>query len=665
MNNKLLKDQLDLLINSYNQKKYDIVKKIGLDITYNFPKNAFAWKILGLVFEKENNLTKAINAYQKAITNSSNDQDLFHTYFNLANTQLGIGKVNEAIINYNKSIELNPNFFGSYANLAYANQKLGDLNNAIINLDKANKLNNKSPEIFNNLGNIYRQIGNLNKSIKHLKEAIRLNPKYAKAHNNLANAYKKIGKLDEAILSYRRAIHNDKNMVSAEANMLHLKRNICDFSISDKISKISSTLGITTKSIPPFLALSWNDNPEHNYLRSKNYINENFKENFSKKNKLKYQNKKIKIGYFSADFYDFPSMHLMSGILEKHNRNFFEIYAFSYGPNNDDWMNRKIKSTVDHFLDVKNLPTKEIVELSHKNNIDIAIDENCFTSNGRTELFQNRLAGIQINFLGYPGTSGADFIDYIVADKIVIPKENKKYFTEKIIYMPHCYQPNDNLRKISSDKKTRKDFNLPEKSFVLCCFNQTYKISLFEFKIWMKILSKIEHSVLWLLKSNHWAEQNLLQEAKRNNINPNRIIFAERISQSEHLARHKHADIFIDTFNYNAHTTASDALWAGLPIVTKKGNQFAARVASSLLNSVDLNELICENEKEYENLILELSNNPSKLETIKKKLSNNKSKKNLFDTERYTKNFELGLKKVYDLFQAEKQPQDIEIVENL
>ena len=665
MNKNPPTDQLNLLLNSYKEKNFQKAEEIALKITKDFSDHTLAWNILGLICESKNEFSKAANAYQKAIKTSKNDLNLFYIYFNLGNSLQALNKTNEAIENYKKSIELKPNFFASHANLAYAHHKLGNLNEAIKNYEKAIKLNNKSPETFNNLGNLHRQLGNLNKSINNLLVAIKLNPNYAKAHNNIAKSYEKIGKLDEAIVFYEKALKIDPNLYEAESHLILTKKNICDFSISDKILNLSSKIGILTKSIPPFLALSWNDNPEQQMLRSKKYINENFTNKFLEIPNFKYNNKKIKIAYFSADFYDFPSMHLMSGMLEKHNRDFFEIYAFSYGPNNDDWMNRKIKSTVDHFLDVKNMPINQIIEITRKNKIDIVLDENCFTYNGRTELFQNRLAGIQINFLGYPGTSGANFIDYIVADKTVIPAYNKNFYSEKAIYMPHSYQPNDNLRKISINGKTRKDFNLPENSFVLCCFNKAYKISYLEFNIWMNILKKINNSVLWLLKTNIWAMQNICNEAKKNGINPKRIIFAERVAHSEHLARHSLADLFVDTFNYNAHTTASDALWAGLPLVTKEGNQFSARVASSLLKSVNLHELITKNSEEYEKLILELARNPTKLSKLKKELTINKEKKPLFDTERYTKNFEKGLYQAYDLFMAGKKPEDIEVIDDL
>ena len=441
--------------------------------------------------------------------------------------------------------------------------------------------------------------------------------------------------------------------------------SIGDHSNFKNLDKESSRLGISTKSVEPFFGLSWVDNPAEQLQRSINYVTEKFKRypiNLSVKPKM--LPKRIKIAYVSGDFYNFPTMHLLAGVLEAHNRECFEIYAFSYVLRQNDEMRKRIKLGVDHFIDVNNLSSIEIAKLIQNNNIDISIDLNGYTRKSRSEIFQYRMSPIQINYLGYPSTMGANFMDYIIADPVTIPDENRDFYSEKIIYMPHTYQANDDKRKIAKTNSKRVDFNLPEKGFVFCCFNQIYKISPKEFNIWMRLLRNVNNSVLWLIKSNKWVEQNFSKEAKRQGIDPLRIVFAEKLSHSEHLARHKHADLFIDTFNYNAHTTASDALWAGLPIVTKQGKQFSARVTSSLLTACGLPELITKNEKEYEDLIYELATNPKKLKTISLKLSENKKNKPLFNTKQYTNNFENGLQKAYDLYFNGEHPKNIFVNKN-
>jgi len=284
-----------------------------------------------------------------------------------------------------------------------------------------------------------------------------------------------------------------------------------------------------------------------------------------------------------------------------------------------------------------------------------------YTKNNRLSIFNQRIAPIQINYLGYPGTMGADYFDYIIADPILIPKNQKQFYSEKIIYMPHSYQPNDNKLEVPELNTSRSDHGLPEKGIVFCCFNQNYKIGINEFNIWMKVLKKIDKSVLWLIESNKWARQNIFKQAELNNVSSSQIIFAKKLSHPKHLERHKHADLFLDTFNYNAHTTASDALWAGLPVITKQGNQFAARVASSLLSALDLNELVTQTEYEYEKMIIDYASQPIKLKEIREKININKNSKPLFDTLQYTRDFELGLSKAHELFLNGERPRDIVI----
>jgi predicted O-linked N-acetylglucosamine transferase (SPINDLY family) len=273
-----------------------------------------------------------------------------------------------------------------------------------------------------------------------------------------------------------------------------------------------------------------------------------------------------------------------------------------------------------------------------------------FTKDTRLAPFAYGLAPVQISFLGYPGTLGAEFIDYIVADPVLIPKDKRQHYSEQIVYLPNTYQPNDSTRAISVRDMTREEMGLPSDGFVFCCFNSNYKISSKEFDVWMRVLAKTEGSVLWLLKSNQWATVNLKQEAEARGISADRLIFAEKVPQAEHLARHRLADLFLDTFNYNAHTTTSDSLWAGLPVVTKLGEGFAARVAASLLTAVDLPELIAESEEAYEALILELVTHPVKLDQIKSKLDANRIKQPLFNTEMYTKHLECGYRLAYDRY---------------
>jgi predicted O-linked N-acetylglucosamine transferase (SPINDLY family) len=354
----------------------------------------------------------------------------------------------------------------------------------------------------------------------------------------------------------------------------------------------------------------------------------------------------------------------MAGLLREHDKKNFEVFAYSYGRTKSGDLRKKAEEYVEHFFDVTDQSDQEIADLARSHGLDIAIDLMGYTADTRSNIFEYRLAPVQINYLGYPGYMGADFIDYIIADPIIIPTKQRVFYTEHVIYLPHTYQPNDEARAIADRATTRSEFCLPEDVFVFCCFNNTYKISQSEFDIWMNLLRKIDKSVFWLLKSNKWAELNLRKEAELRGIDPRRLVFAEHLPAAEHLARHKHADLFVDTFNYNAHTTASDALWSGLPVVTMQGKQFAARVAASLLKSVGLPELITETKEDYENLIFQLATEPKRLAEIKEKLARNRLKEPLFDTKRYTRNFERGLRNAYQLYCDDKPPQDIWVRED-
>jgi predicted O-linked N-acetylglucosamine transferase (SPINDLY family) len=324
-------------------------------------------------------------------------------------------------------------------------------------------------------------------------------------------------------------------------------------------------------------------------------------------------------------------------------------------------MRGRLHKAFDRFIDVENMVDIKIAQLSRDLNIDIAVDLTGFTSDSRAGIFSYRSAPIQVNYLGYPGTMGADYIDYIVADKTLIPLDAQSHFTEQVVYLPNSYQVNDRKRLISEKQFRREDLDLPEDGFVFCCFNNNFKILPATFEGWMRILKVVEGSVLWLLQDNQWVVENLKKEAEKQGIAADRLVFAERLPLPEHLARHRQADLFLDTLPYNAHTTSSDALWAGLPVLTLMGRSFASRVAASLLNAIGLTELITKTQEEYETLAIELAMNPNKLADIKLKLAKNRLTTPLFDTPLFTKNLEAAYIKMYERYQAGLEPDHIAI----
>jgi predicted O-linked N-acetylglucosamine transferase (SPINDLY family) len=333
-------------------------------------------------------------------------------------------------------------------------------------------------------------------------------------------------------------------------------------------------------------------------------------------------------------------MYLLARMFELHDKQRFEIHAFSYGGAGEDEMRARLIGAVDHFHDVTSLDDQAIANRARALGIDIAVDLKGYTEDGRPAIFAHRAAPVQLSYLGYPGTLGSDFIDYILADPVVIPPEQRAFYSEKLLLLPNSYQPNDDRRRISAQAATRSGCGLPEKGFVFCCFNNSYKITACEFDIWMRLLGQVEGSVLWLLRTNMAVETNLRREAARRGIDPARLVFADKMPLPEHLARHRCADLFLDTFNVNAHTTASDALWAGLPVLTKIGKSFAARVAASLLHAVGMQELVTDSADDYERLAFAIATDSEKLAALRHKLAQNRLTTPLFDAERYVRDVE-------------------------
>jgi len=355
---------------------------------------------------------------------------------------------------------------------------------------------------------------------------------------------------------------------------------------------------------------------------------------------------RICVGYYSADFYEHATAYLIAEILELHDRHRFRIVLFNFGPVTGDAMQRRLKIAADSFFDVSDLSDSGVAALSRSTGVGIAIDLKGFTQNQRAGIFANRAAPIQINFLGYPGTMGADYIDYIIADRELIPEASRPFYTEKVIYLPGSYQPNDRKRTISAGIVTRSEYGLPDEGFVYSCFNNNFKINPEVFDAWVEILKNVPHGVLWLLADNPSSVRNLRLEAESRGLPAERLVFAPRVPLANHLARHSLADLFLDTWPCNAHTTASDALWAGLPVLTLRGESFAARVGASLLRAVDLPELIMDTRDGYVSEAIELGRNPALVTALKERLNLGRMTAPLFDSVSYIRKLEaayLGL----------------------
>ena len=540
--------------------------------------------------------------------------------------------------------------------------RLRDYESAIAHYTNAVQLKPDYAEAYNNLGAAFNDIGRHEDAIASYRSAIKFEPKFFEAYNNLGNALTDSDRVDEAISSYSAAIKIKPDYAMAAGKRLFQLAQACDWDVSQSTAASISDLGLSVEKVFPFDFLSLEDNPDRHRRRSELYARKTYQNQVLANIKCPdTKPARLRIGYFSADFHDHATMYLMAKLFEQHDRKNFKIFAYSYGRSHSDGMRSRATQAVDEFYDVNHRVDSEIAELCRGHKIDIAVDLKGYTQNTRLEIFSHRLAPVQISYLGYPGTTGAPFIDYLIADERVIPAEHSNCYSETVIYLPHSYQVNDDSRVISDSVMTRADAGLPEDGFVFCCFNNNYKIKSAEFDIWMRLLQQIEGSVLWLFRSNALAEENLRKQAQKRGVSPERLVFAERLQHSEHLARHCLADVFLDTFNFNAHTTASDALWAGLPVITKLGEGFAARVAGSLLFAIGLEELIATSESEYEQLALDLSLNAGKLAAVRAKLAANRLTTPLFDTALFTKHIEDAYQQAYQNYFDGQEPRSISV----
>jgi len=461
---------------------------------------------------------------------------------------------------------------------------------------------------------------------------------------------------------YQSDIILNSNLDFILGEVLHTKMMLCiwdDFQIH--LNELTIKINNNEKAVGPFALLALIDDPEIQRKTAEIYVNEHYPKNdILPEIGLYLKHSKIRIGYFSADFKKHPVAALTAELYELHDRGQFEIHAFSFGPDTKDELNLRIKAGVDYFHDVHPLPYKDIAILARSFEIDIAIDLGGFTADSKTEVFALSVAPIQISYIGYPGTMGANYYDYLIADKVMIPEKNKKYYSEKIIYLP-SYQVNDSKESIPEAIFSREDLGLPETGFVFCCFNNSYKFTPPTFDSWCRILKEVDGSALLIFADNDIAKINLTKEIVQRGIQPNRIIFGKRLSKSEYLSRYLVADLFLDTLPYNAGATASDALRMGLPVLTCLGNSLVSRMGASLLNAVNLPELVKTTQEEYESFAIELAMDPEKLKIIKNKLASNLPSALLYDTPLFTRHLESAYLAMYDRYQKGQNSDHIYI----
>jgi predicted O-linked N-acetylglucosamine transferase (SPINDLY family) len=608
--------------------------------------NIDALRLLGVCAALQKKYPEALKFFDKVIKIAPQN-GVAHS--NRGNVLQALGKHKEALRAYDLALSIEPNYAEAYNNRGNTLQSLGMYEAAILAYNSALSLAPNYSEAYVNQGNALQALGRYKEAIDIYSVAIVLNPSDKDAYRGRADALQDSGRYAEAIQDYDLAIQYDLNDSVSYGMRRQAKLYLCQWNDFDR-ELFELCDGVISGEVitPPFLVLTSIDSLELQKSSAELWVNSRYPLNSVKPQFLKSTKEKVCIGYFSSDFHNHATSLLMAEFFETHDRKKFELVAFSFGPDIQDEMRSRLVTTFDTFLHVDLKLDKEIAEISRSLGVDIAVDLKGFTKHSRPGIFANRAAPIQVSYLGYPGTMGASFIDYLIADPILVPENSRLGYCEKIAYLPDTYQANDTKRQISNIELTRDQFGLSEDSFVFCCFNSIYKITPDVFVSWMRILNQVPKGILWLLSSDEIAMGNLKKEAEMRGVDGNRIIFSEKLELSAHLARHKLADLFLDTFPCNAHTTASDSLWAGLPFLTRMGESFVSRVGASLLSAIDLRELITSSQEDYENKAIYFGNSRSELDLIREKLNGYRLKSPLFNTPLITRNIENLFTQMYE-----------------
>ena len=602
---------------------------------------------------------RAVEQYKKAIELNPNFTD---AGVNLGVAYKTLGSYEQAINEYHKVIDLNPKEFRALNNIGNLILEKGDSKSAKHWLKKALLLNPNSSDVLNNLGLVYKMENQLKTAEKYFLKAIKENSESYEPALNLGIIFQTKGQCLEAIKYYDIALRINPELEIALARKLNQHATICDWKTIQEYSHHIPMLGTTDSAVTPFSMLYLDDDPKSHHKRAKVYWSSKSKvieEIVFQRDEKKARNKPIRLGYFSSEFHAHPVMHLLSGMFDLHDKTNFEISAFSVGPKAEDQLRAKFVNVFNKFHDVSSLSDYDIAKLARDKEIDIAIDLSGFTKYGRPEIFDYRAAPVQISYLGYPGTMGMDAFDYLIADNTIVPPESRPFYSEKIIFMPTSYQVSDDSRPRFNRERAREKYGFKGNDLIFCSFNNLIKISKTEFDIWLSLLRDLDHSKLWLINSNSEAKINLQKYLASKNIRPEKVIFAEYCDYHDYLERLTAADLFLDTFNFNAGATANDALWCGLPVLTKTGKSYPARMASSLLKALSLNELIAQSEEEYEFLAKSLATDQSTLESIRRKLAKSTEQSRLFDTKLFTEKLESAYRIVHERFHEANQPEDL------
>jgi protein O-GlcNAc transferase len=609
---------------------------------------------LGTVLKDQGFLDKALAAFGDAIKLKS---DYAEAFFNRGTVLQQQAKLEEALAAYGQAFALRQDYADAINNAGIVLQELGRTSEAV---DLYRRLLERMPahaDALNNLGAALLAEGRPDEARAAFEQALSHRSDFPEAFYNLGNAWRETGHLTEAIAAYRNALRLRPDYADAFSQLVYHRAQACEWQDyeADRAKLIDMVRhGVR---VPPFYLLSTRASASDQLTGARNWIGPAKPPAEAVFDHTPVAGRElIRLGYLSGDFHQHSTAHLMAELFERHDRNRFEVFAYSYGPDDGSPMRARLASAFDRFVDIHALPHRKAAELIHADAIDILIDLKGHTYHARPAIAAHRPAPVQVSYLGYPATMGADFIDYIIVDPFVVPSSQQPFFSERLVHLPGSYQVNDRRREVASAHASRQDYGLPDAGLVLCSFNNSYKISPAFFDIWMRLLRSVPGSVLWLLEANALVKDNLRSEAEKRDVDPGRLIFAPVVPSADHLGRHRHADLFLDTLPCNAHTTASDALWAGLPVLTCSGDTFAGRVAGSLLMAIGAPELITGSLEDYEQMALALVRDPQRLIGLRRKLEENRDSSALFNLPKCTEHIEAAYARMWQTWLSGERP---------
>ena len=569
----------------------------------------------------------------------------------------------EALISFDRALHLQPNSFGALTGRSNALLDLNRLKEVLVWSKKALELKPDSALALNNIGMALFGSGRSKEALDKLDAALSNEPDFAQALFNRGKILADLGRHEDAAASYEKALASKPDLDYAQGALVHSRMYCCDWrSFGEDLERLLSGVRAARRTTYPFICLGISDSAKDQLLCSQGWVRDMFPAPpVSIWQGERYSHDRIRLAYLSSDLGDHAVSYLMAGVFELHDRARFETTAISFGLEDAGEMRARLEGAFDRFIDVRQEGDREVASLIRELEIDIAVDLNGFTDGARTNILAHRAAPIQVNYLGYPGTLGAEYFDYIVGDRFVIPEQYIEFYAEKVARLPNCFQANDFRRKEPDRAPSRSEMQLPETGIVFCCANNSYKITPRIFDVWMRILRGVPASCLWLTGERQCTVSNLRKEASARGIDPGRLVFAERAPYGQYLARYRLADLFLDTLPFNGGTTASDALWAGLPVLTCVGQGFAARMAGSLLRAVGLRELVTESLEDYETLALELARRPERLAELKRALVSNRNSHTLFDTDRFRQNLEKAYTVMWQRYQSGEPPVSFDV----